>query len=59
MFEPELLKITSMEELDSCEKNLVDTLASVMQRKVLSHLIFFFKEKEKSYFILWSTIGES
>ncbi|POO04055.1 MADS-box transcription factor [Trema orientale] len=33
MYEPDPLKITSMEELDSCEKNLVDTLARVMQRK--------------------------
>ncbi|GMN45277.1 hypothetical protein TIFTF001_014451 [Ficus carica] len=33
MYEPDPLKITSMEEMDSYEKNLVDTLATVMQRK--------------------------
>ncbi|XP_024027649.1 agamous-like MADS-box protein AGL104 [Morus notabilis] len=33
MYEPDPLKITSMEEMDSCEKNLVDTLTTVMQRK--------------------------
>lgn len=32
MYEPDPLKIT-MEEMDSYEKNLVDTLATVMQRK--------------------------
>ncbi|PON62293.1 MADS-box transcription factor [Parasponia andersonii] len=35
MYEPDPLKITSMEKLDSCEKNLVDTLTRVMQRKEL------------------------
>lgn len=41
MYEPDPLKITSMEEMDSCEKNLIDTLSSVIQRKeyLLSHQI--------------------
>ena len=43
MYEPDPLKITSMEEMDSCEKNLVDTLATVMQRKVhIKPLVIFF-----------------
>ncbi|XP_057993971.1 agamous-like MADS-box protein AGL104 [Hevea brasiliensis] len=33
IYEPDPLKISSMGELESCEKNLVDTLTSVMQRK--------------------------
>ncbi|XP_020536926.1 agamous-like MADS-box protein AGL104 isoform X2 [Jatropha curcas] len=33
IYEPDPLKITSMGELESCEKHLVDTLTSVMQRK--------------------------
>uniref|UniRef100_A0A2C9WE93 MADS-box domain-containing protein n=1 Tax=Manihot esculenta TaxID=3983 RepID=A0A2C9WE93_MANES len=33
LYEPDPLKISSMGELESCEKNLVDTLQSVMQRK--------------------------
>ncbi|KAL4604046.1 hypothetical protein ACB092_10G166200 [Castanea dentata] len=33
VYEPEPAKITSIEELESCEKNLVDTMTRVMQRK--------------------------
>ncbi|KAB1205451.1 Agamous-like MADS-box protein AGL15 [Morella rubra] len=33
LYEPDPLKITSIGELESCEKNLVDTMARVMQRK--------------------------
>ncbi|KAL5559198.1 hypothetical protein UlMin_035409 [Ulmus minor] len=33
IYEPDPLRITSIEELDYCEKNLLDTLSSVMQRK--------------------------
>ncbi|KAK3230814.1 hypothetical protein Dsin_002695 [Dipteronia sinensis] len=32
-YEPDPLRITSMKELESCEKNLVDTLTRVVQRK--------------------------
>lgn len=43
IFEPEPILITSGEELDSCEKNLLETLRRVKQRKV-----------EPSYCSLWS-----
>ncbi|XP_062159159.1 agamous-like MADS-box protein AGL104 [Alnus glutinosa] len=33
VYEPDPLKITSNREIESCEKNLVDTMARVMQRK--------------------------
>ncbi|KAK6246103.1 hypothetical protein SCA6_009193 [Theobroma cacao] len=32
-YEPDLLRLTSMGELESCEKHLVDTLANIVQRK--------------------------
>ncbi|KAH7567797.1 hypothetical protein JRO89_XS07G0151900 [Xanthoceras sorbifolium] len=32
-YEPDPLRITSIKELESCEKNLVDTLTQVVQRK--------------------------
>ncbi|KAL5751588.1 hypothetical protein ACOSQ2_022095 [Xanthoceras sorbifolium] len=32
-YEPDLPKLTSMEEFESCEKNLIETLARVEQRK--------------------------
>nr|DAD24650.1 TPA_asm: hypothetical protein HUJ06_026114 [Nelumbo nucifera] len=37
IFEPDLMKFTSMAELESCEKHLMETLARVTQRK--KHLL--------------------
>lgn len=36
VYEPNPVKITSMEDVESSEKHLVDTLIRVMQRKVLT-----------------------
>ncbi|XP_048332171.1 agamous-like MADS-box protein AGL104 isoform X2 [Ziziphus jujuba] len=35
MYEPDPLRMTSMEELESCEKTLVDTLSAVLHKKEL------------------------
>lgn len=35
IYEPDPLRITSIKDIESCEKNLVDTLTRVSQRKVI------------------------
>lgn len=41
MYEPDLGKMTSMEELEACEKQLESLLISVIKRKVINYTIFF------------------
>lgn len=47
VYEPDPLKLTSIGEIESCEKNLVDTMSRVIQRKV-GMLCLFVDDQKKN-----------
>ncbi|KAJ6709456.1 SERUM RESPONSE FACTOR-like protein [Salix koriyanagi] len=55
IYEPDPIKFTSMGELESCEKRLVDTLSRVMQRKeylLSNHLSSFNPSRLEVFYYL-------